>query len=73
MTAPVYLPDDVHVPNSVAFATEVPKKGASCATCRFLSKDQKNCTNSFYVEHSGMGSKLGRKPKRWCCSGWEEG
>lgn len=68
----IYLPDDVTIPSNTPFAVEVPKKGASCATCRYLGQDGKSCTNTFYRANSTMGAALGRKAKRWCCSMWSD-
>lgn len=60
------LPDDTY-----PFGTKVPKRGASCATCRFLN-DANECTNSYYIAWNDGSSQLGAKPRRWCCSAWLE-
>ena len=62
----IYLPE-----SDYPFATKVPKKGASCATCRFLNKDDL-CTNKYYIQYNAGSGELGAKPKRWCCSAWLE-
>jgi hypothetical protein len=62
----IILPEDQY-----PFATEVPKKGASCATCKYL--DKKLCTNPYYIEWNSGSGELRKKPKRWCCSAWTQG
>lgn len=57
------------LPSAIPFAEKVPKRGASCATCQYLGKDEQTCTNTVYVEQHGS-NKLGAKAKRWCCSVW---
>ncbi len=60
--------DGVELPEDTPFAEDVPKKGASCATCDWLS-DEERCTHPLYVKVHGSG-ELGNKPKKWCCVVW---
>lgn len=59
---------NVELPDTYPFAERVPKRGASCATCRFLTKDKK-CGNPFYQKAHGS-SELGARPRRWYCVAW---
>jgi len=51
------------------FAVKVPRDGASCRTCKYLS-DSKLCTNEYYLQWNNGSGELGAKPRRWCCSAW---
>lgn len=59
------------IPDRYPFAVEVPPRGASCATCRFvgLRKGTASCANGIYIERMGT-AVLPRQANRWCCSLW---
>jgi hypothetical protein len=56
-------------PNHVP-AIRVPKGGSSCATCKFLAKNQKDCTNEYFIKWHG--SELIPAPIDSYCSDWYE-
>jgi hypothetical protein len=49
---------------------EVPKGGSSCASCEYLGKDQKTCTNKYFIKWNG--SALIPAPIDEYCSDWFE-
>jgi hypothetical protein len=55
---------------------KVPIGGSMCANCRFLSDDQKHCTNEFFVRWEGenkpAGSDVIPAPIDQFCSDWFE-
>lgn len=59
----------VNLPDRYPFAEKVPKAGASCATCHYVTTDLKRCRNKFYIEENGS-KDLGAAANRWCCSAW---
>lgn len=59
----------VVLPPTYKFAVAVPKGGASCATCFYLTQAG-DCGNKHYVAANGGLSTLGKKPSRFCCSAW---
>jgi len=48
----------------------VPKGGSSCASCEFLGKDKKTCTNKYFIRWHG--SKFLPAPADEYCSDWFE-
>lgn len=59
----------VVLPDRYPFAENVPKEGASCATCIFLTEDEEHCLNKFYVKAHGS-NELGDEANVWCCMAW---
>ena len=47
----------------------VPKGGSSCANCKFLSEDKKNCGNKYWIKWNGGDTKL-PAPADEYCSDW---
>lgn len=58
--------DAGHVP-----AVRVPKGGSSCSTCRFGSKDGKNCGNEHFVAWNNGDSRLPYPADEFCSDWWE--
>jgi hypothetical protein len=48
----------------------VPKGGSSCASCEYLGKDKRTCTNKFFIRWNG--SNLIPAPIDEYCSDWYE-
>lgn len=61
---PITFPPD-HVPG-----LRVPKGGSSCATCKFLGKDKKTCTQKNFIKWNG--SNLIPAPIDEYCTDWYE-
>ncbi len=50
---------------------KVPKGGSSCAKCKFLSEDKKNCGNKYWIKWNDGNTKL-PAPADEYCSDWFE-
>lgn len=50
---------------------EVPKGGSSCANCKYVSQDKKQCSNTYFIQFNGS-NKL-PYPANSMCSDWWEG
>ena len=57
------------IPSRYPFAEKAPPEGDSCATCYYLSKDEKHCRNKLYKKEHGS-KDLGAEASRWCCMVW---
>jgi len=44
--------------------------GSSCATCRFLSENGKDCTNKYFIGWYGK-AELPQPITEWCSDWWE--
>ena len=60
---PTYPKD--HVP-----AIRVPHNGSSCASCEYVGKDKKTCTNDYFIKWNG--SNVLPYPATDFCSDWYE-
>ncbi len=61
---PITFPKD-HVPG-----LRVPKGGSSCASCEYLGKDRKTCTNTYFIRWNG-NNILPAPPDEFCSDYWE--
>lgn len=50
---------------------KVPKGGSSCASCEYLGKDGRSCTNSYFIKWN-RGSGVLPAPADSYCSDWYE-
>lgn len=41
---------EFQLPKDHLFGMEVPKGGSSCANCKFVSEDKKNCGNPYFQD-----------------------
>jgi hypothetical protein len=65
------LHPDPSYPKTHQAAMCVPKGGSSCASCRFVSEDKKECSNEYYIKWNN-GSKVLPLPADEYCSDWFE-
>jgi len=56
----------VNYPASHQLGMKVPKGGASCASCKFVSKDLLKCANRQFVVWNGS-KFLPQKADEYCC------
>jgi len=60
---------EFQLPGNHKAGMKIPKGGSSCANCKFLSEDKKNCLNEYWVKWNGGNSKL-PVPADEYCSDW---
>jgi hypothetical protein len=60
--------DEAKYPPSHKPAMKVPKGGSSCCSCTFLAKDEKSCTNKYFI--AWHGSAMLPAPADEYCSDW---
>jgi hypothetical protein len=59
------------VPNDHQVGMEVPQGGSSCASCKYVSGDLKNCSNKFFQKFNG-GPELPAPAESYCCDFYEQ-
>lgn len=45
--------NEAHYPSDHKAGMKVPKGGSNCAKCEYLGKDQKTCTNEYFIKWNG--------------------
>jgi hypothetical protein len=70
------LTGEFELPPGHLFGSEVPKGGANCAKCKFLSEDKKHCGNRYFQEWQESlevedPSELPKPPGSYCCDVFE--
>lgn len=58
---------EFNLPDNHKAGMKVPKGGSSCANCKFLSEDGKNCGNKYWIAWNGGNAKLPAPADEYCC------
>ncbi len=60
-----------NLPEEHKAGLRVPKGGSSCASCEYLGKDKKTCTNKFWIAWHDNNPKLPLPADEYCSDWWE--
>jgi hypothetical protein len=58
-------------PDDHKAAMQVPKGGSSCASCKYVSEDKKECSNEYYIKWNDGSKKLPLPADEFCSDWWE--